>query len=170
MLSLVCSVGDMVVFATSATLPKKSFFNPQEECNDQITSWLRHFEPEVVSVCSDNSVSGRINSSITETSRPVGLVIDGRTLMYALEESLNQKFLDLAKRCQVVLCCRATPSQKVGREITDNAGKKVKVNRQMNTVIFNCSFAKKKDFKFTLWQISITEFLRTERVLHSYRL
>ncbi|XP_067039741.1 phospholipid-transporting ATPase VD-like [Acropora muricata] len=84
----------------------------KEECNDQITSWLRHFEPEVVSVCSDNSVSGRINSSITETSRPVGLVIDGRTLMYALEESLNQKFLDLAKRCQVVLCCRATPSQK----------------------------------------------------------
>lgn len=144
MLSFVSSVGDMVVSETSTTLPKKSFFNPQEECNDQITSWLRHFEPEIVSVCSDNSVSGRINSCTTETSQPVGLVIDGRTLMYALEESLNQKFLDLAKRCQVVLCCRATPLQKVGREITVNAGKKVKVIRQMNTVIFNCSFAKRR--------------------------
>ena len=33
--------------------------------------------------------------------------------MYALEDPLNAKFLDLARRCQVVLCCRATPSQKV---------------------------------------------------------
>ena len=34
--------------------------------------------------------------------------------MYALKEPLNEKFLDLAKRCQAVLCCRATPLQKVG--------------------------------------------------------
>ena len=33
--------------------------------------------------------------------------------MYALEEPLNVKFLDLARRCQAVLCCRATPLQKV---------------------------------------------------------
>ena len=33
--------------------------------------------------------------------------------MYALEDPLNAKFLDLARRCQVVLCCRVTPSQKV---------------------------------------------------------
>lgn len=35
--------------------------------------------------------------------------------MYALKEPLNEKFLDLARRCQAVLCCRATPLQKVGQ-------------------------------------------------------
>lgn len=57
-------------------------------------------------------MSGHI-SSPTTNSQPLGVVIDGRTLMYALEDPLNAKFLDLARRCQVVLCCRATPSQKV---------------------------------------------------------
>lgn len=86
----------------------------KEECSDQITSWLSYFQSEVMSISSDNSsntVSGRIGSPAS-VSQPLGLVIDGRTLMYALEEPLNAKFLDLARRCQVVLCCRATPLQK----------------------------------------------------------
>ena len=147
----------MVVFETT-TLPKESLFNPQGDCNNQITSWLAHFQSEIASVCSDNSVSGRINSCIAETSRPVGLVIDGRTLMYALEEPLNRKFLDLAKRCQVVLCCRATPLQKVGREITHNAEKKVKVNRLINSAIFNCSFAKRRILNSQFGRFQVQNF------------
>ncbi|NXY84173.1 AT10A ATPase, partial [Alcedo cyanopectus] len=42
----------------------------------------------------------------------LGLVIDGRTLAYALEPTLEDKFLALAKRCRSVLCCRSTPIQK----------------------------------------------------------
>ncbi|XP_052561634.1 phospholipid-transporting ATPase VA isoform X1 [Tympanuchus pallidicinctus] len=42
----------------------------------------------------------------------LGLVIDGRTLAYALEPTLEDKFLALAKRCRSVLCCRSTPLQK----------------------------------------------------------
>uniref|UniRef100_A0A8C3EVJ1 Phospholipid-transporting ATPase n=1 Tax=Corvus moneduloides TaxID=1196302 RepID=A0A8C3EVJ1_CORMO len=42
----------------------------------------------------------------------LGLVIDGRTLAYALEPMLEDKFLALAKRCRSVLCCRSTPLQK----------------------------------------------------------
>ncbi|OWK60809.1 putative phospholipid-transporting ATPase VA [Lonchura striata] len=42
----------------------------------------------------------------------LGLVIDGRTLAYALEPALEDKFLELAKRCRSVLCCRSTPLQK----------------------------------------------------------
>lgn len=42
------------------------------------------------------------------------LVIDGRTLSYILEHSVDQLFLRLAQQCSVVLCCRATPLQKVG--------------------------------------------------------
>ncbi|KAM5207294.1 phospholipid-transporting ATPase VA isoform 1-T1 [Hipposideros larvatus] len=40
------------------------------------------------------------------------LVIDGRSLAYALEKNLEDKFLFLAKQCRAVLCCRSTPLQK----------------------------------------------------------
>ncbi|XP_054999025.1 phospholipid-transporting ATPase VA isoform X1 [Sorex araneus] len=40
------------------------------------------------------------------------LVIDGRSLAYALEKTLEDKFLFLAKQCRSVLCCRSTPLQK----------------------------------------------------------
>lgn len=86
----------------------------KDECSDQIASWLALFQSEVVSISSDHSfttVSGHISSSATNR-QPLGLVIDGRTLMFALEEPLDVRFLDLARRCQVVLCCRATPLQK----------------------------------------------------------
>ncbi|XP_069487816.1 phospholipid-transporting ATPase VD [Ambystoma mexicanum] len=41
-----------------------------------------------------------------------GLVVDGKTLEFALHESLQSKFLQLTKHCQAVICCRATPLQK----------------------------------------------------------
>ncbi|XP_066573097.1 phospholipid-transporting ATPase VB isoform X2 [Amia ocellicauda] len=40
------------------------------------------------------------------------LVIDGRTLSFVFDTKLHMKFLELAKRCRSVLCCRATPLQK----------------------------------------------------------
>uniref|UniRef100_A0A672Q942 Phospholipid-transporting ATPase n=1 Tax=Sinocyclocheilus grahami TaxID=75366 RepID=A0A672Q942_SINGR len=40
------------------------------------------------------------------------LVIDGRTLAYALDKSLEDKFLAVARSCRSVLCCRSTPLQK----------------------------------------------------------
>lgn len=47
------------------------------------------------------------------TSGPcLSLVIDGRSLAYALEKHLEDKFLFLAKQCRSVLCCRSTPLQK----------------------------------------------------------
>lgn len=45
------------------------------------------------------------------TSGP-SLVIDGRSLAYALEKHLEDRFLLLAKQCRAVLCCRSTPLQK----------------------------------------------------------
>ncbi|XP_037064979.1 probable phospholipid-transporting ATPase VD isoform X3 [Peromyscus leucopus] len=41
-----------------------------------------------------------------------GLVITGKTLEFALQESLQRQFLELTAWCQVVVCCRATPLQK----------------------------------------------------------
>ncbi|XP_039527793.1 probable phospholipid-transporting ATPase VD isoform X3 [Pimephales promelas] len=40
------------------------------------------------------------------------LVIDGRTLDYALQKELQEPFLELTCRCRSVICCRSTPLQK----------------------------------------------------------
>lgn len=40
------------------------------------------------------------------------VVIDGETLRYALEDNLKPMFLDLTTRCDTVVCCRVSPSQK----------------------------------------------------------
>ncbi|XP_041609607.1 phospholipid-transporting ATPase VA isoform X4 [Vulpes lagopus] len=51
--------------------------------------------------------------STSTTSGPSpSLVIDGRSLAYALDKNLEDKFLFLAKQCRSVLCCRSTPLQK----------------------------------------------------------
>jgi phospholipid-translocating ATPase len=41
-----------------------------------------------------------------------GLVIDGFTLKWALNDRNKQKFLLLCKQCKSVLCCRVSPAQK----------------------------------------------------------
>lgn len=40
------------------------------------------------------------------------LIIDGKTLIYALTPDLRKDFLDLCVSCKSVICCRVSPSQK----------------------------------------------------------
>nr|GMD25496.1 putative phospholipid-transporting ATPase 9 [Ipomoea batatas] len=40
------------------------------------------------------------------------LIVDGKSLTYALEDGLENLFLDLAIRCASVICCRSSPKQK----------------------------------------------------------
>lgn len=40
------------------------------------------------------------------------LIIDGKTLTYALEDDLKNQFLSLAVECASVICCRVSPKQK----------------------------------------------------------
>uniref|UniRef100_UPI0037E9513F phospholipid-transporting ATPase VB n=1 Tax=Semicossyphus pulcher TaxID=241346 RepID=UPI0037E9513F len=47
-----------------------------------------------------------------DTTPDISLVIDGRTLTMALSSDLQDRFVELAKRCRSVLCCRVTPLQK----------------------------------------------------------
>lgn len=42
----------------------------------------------------------------------LALVIDGKSLTYALEKELEQDFLELACMCKAVICCRVSPLQK----------------------------------------------------------
>ncbi|KAJ2072233.1 phospholipid transporting ATPase [Coemansia sp. S155-1] len=52
------------------------------------------------------------SSSLLKREAPLGLVIDGHSLKYALEPELAPLLLDLAVRCKSVLCCRVSPLQK----------------------------------------------------------
>ncbi|XP_020014020.2 phospholipid-transporting ATPase VD isoform X2 [Castor canadensis] len=50
---------------------------------------------------------------VPQDTRPqAGLIITGKTLEFALQESLQKQFLELTAWCQAVVCCRATPLQK----------------------------------------------------------
>lgn len=40
------------------------------------------------------------------------LIIDGKTLTYALEDDIKHQFLGLAVECASVICCRVSPKQK----------------------------------------------------------
>lgn len=42
----------------------------------------------------------------------MALVIDGRTLDFALEDDIKLTFLELATHCKAVVCCRVSPLQK----------------------------------------------------------
>lgn len=42
----------------------------------------------------------------------LALVIDGKSLTYALEKDMEKLFLDLAVMCKAVVCCRVSPLQK----------------------------------------------------------
>lgn len=40
------------------------------------------------------------------------LIIEGKTLAYALEDDIKSQFLSLAVGCASVICCRVSPKQK----------------------------------------------------------
>jgi phospholipid-transporting ATPase len=42
----------------------------------------------------------------------VAVIIDGKTLKYALGCEIRKDFLDLCICCRVVICCRVSPIQK----------------------------------------------------------
>jgi len=57
----------------------------------------------------ENSID---ESSELEPKSGYGLIITGSSLVHALEEDLEMKFLALGKCCKAVICCRVTPLQK----------------------------------------------------------
>uniref|UniRef100_UPI00358E9CF6 probable phospholipid-transporting ATPase IA isoform X1 n=1 Tax=Myxine glutinosa TaxID=7769 RepID=UPI00358E9CF6 len=46
------------------------------------------------------------------TEHDLALIVNGKTLKYALSFELRQSFLDLALSCKSVICCRVSPMQK----------------------------------------------------------
>lgn len=61
-------------------------------------------------------------STANRFQQPLALVIDGKSLSFSLELEKNP-FLQLALRCDTVICCRVSPMQKVflfGLELKNN--------------------------------------------------
>ncbi|KAJ2009185.1 phospholipid transporting ATPase [Coemansia thaxteri] len=58
------------------------------------------------------STGGGAYAAELKRDAPLGLVIDGHSLKFALEPELSPLLLELAVRCQSVLCCRVSPLQK----------------------------------------------------------
>ena len=57
----------------------------------------------------------------------MALIIDGKSLGFALEEDLKLTFLELALLCKAVVCCRVSPIQKalVVKLVKDNVEESV---------------------------------------------
>ena len=53
------------------------------------------------------------STDYSSSGPPKALVIDGATLVFALQDSLKDLLLEVTKYCKSVICCRATPLQKV---------------------------------------------------------
>ncbi|KAI3844926.1 hypothetical protein MKX03_019301 [Papaver bracteatum] len=64
-------------------------------------------------------------TSSAGSSDVFALIIDGKSLAYALEDNLKHKFLFLAVGCASVICCRSSPKQKalVTRLVKAGTGK-----------------------------------------------
>ncbi|XP_023046196.2 probable phospholipid-transporting ATPase VA [Piliocolobus tephrosceles] len=92
----------------------------QEACAALLDQCLRYVQSRGLQRAPEKTkgkVSTRFSSLCppsmsTASGRSPSLVIDGRSLAYALEKNLEDKFLFLAKQCRSVLCCRSTPLQK----------------------------------------------------------
>ena len=54
----------------------------------------------------------------------IGLIIDGKSLVFALSTECESDFLDIATSCRSVICCRATPKNKA--QIVDFIKRKTK--------------------------------------------
>ncbi|KAG8516532.1 putative phospholipid-transporting ATPase VD [Galemys pyrenaicus] len=59
-----------------------------------------------------SSKDARLPPGPQDSGPRAGLIITGKTLEFALQESLQRRFLELTACCQAVVCCRATPLQK----------------------------------------------------------
>lgn len=60
-----------------------------------------------------------------ESKTEFALIIDGKSLTYALDMTVKILFLNLATRCASVICCRSSPKQKalVTRLVKEEAGR-----------------------------------------------
>ncbi|CAN6201610.1 unnamed protein product [Urochloa humidicola] len=84
-----------------------------------IISLEKNGDKQTIAKASKQRVMDQIEDGIQQIppSTPIStasfaLIIDGKSLTYALEDDVKFKFLDLAIKCASVICCRSSPKQK----------------------------------------------------------
>jgi phospholipid-transporting ATPase len=67
---------------------------------------------------------GKFDKNIGTDLQPLALIIDGKTLDFALAQDVKETFLELAMLCKAVVCCRVSPLQKalVVKLVKQNVG------------------------------------------------
>ncbi|KAI5353017.1 PREDICTED: putative phospholipid-transporting [Prunus dulcis] len=88
-------------------------------------------DKEAIAMASKRSVLHQITKGKAQltasggASEAFALIIDGKSLAYALEDDIKKMFLDLAIGCASVICCRSSPKQKalVTRLVKSGTGK-----------------------------------------------
>ncbi|XP_012459170.1 probable phospholipid-transporting ATPase 8 isoform X1 [Gossypium raimondii] len=82
----------------------------------EILALEKEGDKEAIAEASLKSIKLQIRkakSQVTEeSSTEFGLIIDGKSLTYAMDKNLVDSFMDLAMRCATVICCRSSPKQK----------------------------------------------------------
>ena len=58
------------------------------------------------------SEAAQLLSASRGTCQTFALIIDGKSLTYALEDNMKNMFLELTSHCASVICCRSSPKQK----------------------------------------------------------
>uniref|UniRef100_A0A672Q915 Phospholipid-transporting ATPase n=1 Tax=Sinocyclocheilus grahami TaxID=75366 RepID=A0A672Q915_SINGR len=96
-----------IAYACKLLDPEEEMITLNEACAVLLENSLHYIQAKFL-LCSSAS-SGHSSPFLVHR---LGLVIDGRTLAYALDKSLEDKFLAVARSCRSVLCCRSTPLQK----------------------------------------------------------
>ncbi|KAJ9049422.1 aminophospholipid translocase [Entomophthora muscae] len=74
-------------------------------CNEETPEALRHQLENRLQALEDGSMR---NAGV----EALALVIDGKSLNFALEKDCEKLFYDLAVQCKAVICCRVSPLQK----------------------------------------------------------
>ncbi|XP_076956043.1 putative phospholipid-transporting ATPase 9 [Bidens hawaiensis] len=95
----------------------------------EIISAEKAGDEHVITKVSKESVKKQIiegKAQVTaSTTDPCALIIDGKSLAYALHDDIKDMFLKLAVGCASVICCRSSPKQKalVTRLVKKGTGK-----------------------------------------------
>lgn len=77
----------------------------------QAAQWSSPKERKRGSYCIISNV--KMPLFLTTIQGEYGLVIDGHTLLFALDVDRSKRLLQLGQRCKAVICCRVSPLQKV---------------------------------------------------------
>ncbi|KAG5536104.1 hypothetical protein RHGRI_023779 [Rhododendron griersonianum] len=97
----------------------------------EIRSLEKAGEKDAIAKTSKKSVRDQISEGKAQLTASKGsshgfaLIIDGKSLVYALEDDMKNLFLELAVGCASVICCRSSPKQKalVTRLVKEGTGK-----------------------------------------------